>query len=141
MHAACAQGGAIQGLTRVINHRKPYNHFVHRTYKVPEVQHMLCGQQGRRLSDPRAHLYIKPSRSYSHCANRSYIVPEAHRTNYACCMRQGRRDPRAHLSFIHSKLYIYSANKTYQVPEVHYNYMRAARLQVEQSKASPPYQA
>jgi hypothetical protein len=102
---------------------------------------LLCGQQGRRLSDPRAHLYIKPSRSYGHCANRSYIVPEAHRTNYACSMCQGRSDPRAHLCLIQSKLHIYSANRTYQVPEVLYNYMRAARLQVERSKGSPPYQA
>ena len=78
MHAACAKGGAIQGLTRAINQSKSYNHFANRTYKVPEVQHtLLCGQQGRRLSDPRAHLYIKPSRSYSHSANRTYMVPEA----------------------------------------------------------------
>jgi len=41
MHAACAKGGAIQGLTRVINHRKPYNHFANKTYKVPEVQHIV----------------------------------------------------------------------------------------------------
>ena len=38
---------------------------------------IICGQQGCRLSDPRAHLRIKPSRSYSHTANRTYMVPEA----------------------------------------------------------------
>jgi len=66
---------------------------------VPEAKYIsmnAAGAEGGAIQGLTT--VTKPSRSYSHCANRSYMVPEAQH-NHACCMRQGRSDPRAHLCY------------------------------------------
>ncbi len=84
---------------------------------------------------------IKPRRSYSHCANRSYMVPEAHHaTMHAACVKGGAIQGLTR-AINQSKSYNHLANRTYKVPEVQHIVMRAARLQAERSKGSPLYQA
>ena len=64
---------------------------------------------------------IKPSRSYSHCANRSYMVPEAHHaTMHAACVK-GRAIQGLTCVINTSKPYHHFANRSYQEPEVQHN--------------------